>query len=305
MQACSIDHFVRSGCRRGIYVKNLALIPNDIAAFDPIRKDDLGTANKRSHHYTLRMYELDSLLPLAIVLCIGIFAQAASGFAAGLLIVSMLIWLGYSIPEAQASLIVATIPQNMWGVWKFRDSVSIKQVAWPAVGRLAFLPIGVAVLWTMEALPMDRVKQVVGGLMLVITLMICFFQPKPRPTLHSAWGILAFPISGFLQGLVGMGGPAMVLWVQAHDWDTRQSRGFLFTMYLLSIVPAIALLYIAFGDRIIEPSIIALAMTPLLLLVTSLGLTAGTKLGRKRLRRITLGVLILIGVCGLIAPWFP
>jgi hypothetical protein len=29
------------------------------------------------------MYELDSLLPLAIVLCIGIFAQAASGFAAG------------------------------------------------------------------------------------------------------------------------------------------------------------------------------------------------------------------------------
>jgi uncharacterized membrane protein YfcA len=134
---------------------------------------------------------------------------------------------------------------------------------------------------------------------------ICFFQPKPRPTLHSGWGIFAFPISGFLQGLVGMGGPAMVLWVQAHDWNTRQSRGFLFTMYLISIVPAIALLYIAFGDRIIEPSIIALAMTPLLLLVTSLGLTAGTKLGRKRLRRITLGVLILIGVCGLIAPWFP
>lgn len=250
------------------------------------------------------MFELDSLLPLAIVLCIGIFAQAASGFAAGLLIVSMLIWLGYSIPEAQASLIVATIPQNMWGVWKFRDSVSIKQVAWPAVGRLASLPIGIAVLWSMENLPIDRVKQIVGGVMLVITLAICVFRPTPRQALHPGWGILAFPISGFLQGLVGMGGPAMVLWVQAHDWNTRQSRGFLFTMYLISIVPAIAMLYVAFGNRIIEPSIIAFAMTPLLLVSTSLGLTAGTRLGRKRLRRITLAFLILIGICGLTAPWF-
>jgi uncharacterized protein len=250
------------------------------------------------------MFELDSLLPLAIVLCIGIFAQAASGFAAGLLIVSMLIWLGYSIPEAQASLIVATIPQNMWGVWKFRDSVSIKQVAWPAVGRLASLPVGIAVLWSMETLPIDRVKQIVGGVMLVITLAICVFRPVPRQSLHPGWGILAFPISGFLQGLVGMGGPAMVLWVQAHDWNTRQSRGFLFAMYLISMIPAIAMLYVAFGDRIIEPSLIAFAMTPLLLVSTSLGLSAGTKLGRNRLRRITLAVLIFIGACGLIAPWF-
>ena len=250
------------------------------------------------------MFELESLLPLAIVLCIGIFAQAASGFAAGLLIVSMLIWLGYSIPEAQASLIVATIPQNLWGVWKFRDSVSIKQVAWPAVGRIGSLPIGIAVLWTMESLPIDQIKQVVGGLMLLITLSICVFRPVPRKELHPGWGIVAFPVSGFLQGLVGMGGPAMVLWVQAHDWDTRQSRGFLFAMYLISIGPAIAMLYMAFGDRIIEPSIIAATLTPLLLVTTSLGLAAGTKLGRKRLRRLTLGVLVLIGLAGLFAPWF-
>jgi uncharacterized membrane protein YfcA len=250
------------------------------------------------------MTELVSLLPLTIVLCIGIFAQAASGFAAGLLIVSMLIWLGYSIPEAQASLIVATVPQNLWGVWKFRDSISVRQVTWPAVGRLAFLPVGIGVLWSLEALPLDRVKQVVGGVMLAITLAICFFRPVPRKKLHTGWGMLAFPVSGFLQGLVGMGGPAMVLWVQAHDWDTRQSRGFLFAMYLISIVPAMLMLYVAFGDRIVEPSLIAAALTPFLLVATSFGLAAGTKLGRKRLRRVTLTVLIIIGVAGLCAPYF-
>jgi len=39
------------------------------------------------------------------------------------------------------------------------------------------------------------------------------------------------------------------------------------------------------------------------LIATSLGLKAGTWLGRKRLRQITLAVLILIGVAGLAAPW--
>ena len=240
---------------------------------------------------------------LAIVLCVGIFAQAASGFAAGLLIVSTLIWFDYSIPEAQASLIVATIPQNLWGVWKFRDAIVVEQVKWPAVARLISLPFGIIVLKSMESLEIDTVKQLVGGLMLLITLVICFFRPVPRERLHWGWSWLAFPVSGFLQGLVGMGGPAMVLWVQAHDWDTKKSRGFLFSMYLVSMGPALAMLFFAFGKRLIEPSLFAAALTPLLLIATSLGLKAGTWLGRKRLRQITLAVLILIGVAGLAAPW--
>jgi len=249
------------------------------------------------------MNDFDSLLPLAIVLCAGIFAQAASGFAAGLLIVSTLVWFGYPIPEAQVSLIVATIPQNVWGVWKFRESVDVKQVAWPAAARLASLPIGIATLHAIESLPMQTLKQIVGGVMLAITLAVCVINPRPRERLHWGWGVAAFPVSGFLQGLVGMGGPAMVLWVQAHDWDTKRSRGFLFTMYLLSVIPALAILYFTFGDRVIEPSLIAAALTPFLLIATSLGLRAGTWLGRDRLRRVTLGILILVGIVSLLSPF--
>jgi uncharacterized membrane protein YfcA len=251
------------------------------------------------------MNEWMSLLLLAIVLCAGIFAQAASGFAAGLLIVSTLVWFGYPIPEAQASLIVATIPQNIWGVWKFRDSIEVRQIAWPATARLACLPIGIAVLDAMESLPMETMKQVVGGIMLTITLLICFLNPKPRTQLHWGWSWIAFPVSGFLQGLVGMGGPAMVLWVQAHDWDTKRTRGFLFAMYLVSMLPALAMLYFAFGTRIIEPSLIAALLTPLLLVSTSLGLRAGTRLGRQRLRKLTLCILILIGCLAVASPWLP
>ena len=99
-----------------------------------------------------------------------------------------------------------------------------------------------------------------------------------------------------------MGGPPMVFWVQAHEWSTEKTRSFLFMMYLVSIFPALAFLYIAFGDVVIEPGLLALAMIPVLWVVTYFGLKFGSMLGRQRLRRITLGLLLLMGVAGVVGP---
>lgn len=245
----------------------------------------------------------ESLLTLSAVLCFGIFVQSAAGFAAGLLIIPALMWAGFSIPEAQASLLVATIPQNLWGVHKFRVHVQPSVLWLPASLRLAFLPIGMAALTMLESLPPIALRQCVGALLLFVTLAIIFFRPAPRDYLPKTWTFIAFPASGFLQGLVGMGGPAMVLWVQAHDWDTRKTRGFLFSMYLISLAPAIGCLAWMFGTRILAPAITTVALTPLLLLMTAWGLRAGTWLGRKRLRRLTLALLIVMALTGLAAPW--
>ncbi len=248
------------------------------------------------------MTDLSLWILLTVVLSIGIFIQAAAGFAAGLLIVSVLSWYGYPIPEAQAALIVATIPQNLLGMWQFRKFVPWRQVVWPATGRLLFMPIGIETLHWLELVSVETLKQIVGGIVLLVTLSVCFIQPTPRPTLHKGWAFLAFPISGFLQGMVGMGGPAMVMWVQAHDWDTKRIRGFLFTMYLISIIPTYGLMALWFGERLIEPSLITLALLPVMLLVTHLGLKAGTKLGVKRLRQVTIVILIITGIAAMVAP---
>ncbi len=242
------------------------------------------------------------MIPLALILCFGIFVQASAGFAAGLIIIPSLLWIGYSIPEAQASMLVATIPQNCWGVWSLRDSISRRRVTWPGLTRVAFLPVGCGVLWLLQSQPIDRVKQAVGAMVLLVTIAIIFFNPKQREHLSPVWTWITFPISGFLQGLVGMGGPPMVFWVQAHDWSTRQVRGFLFAMYLISIVPALTVLYLYFGNLIFRPMLTAAATIPLLLLVTVVGLKFGDWLGRQRLRRITYGLLLLIGAAGIASP---
>ena len=228
------------------------------------------------------MDAITSILPLAAVLFVGIFVQSAAGFAAGLLIVPALLWFGYTIPAAQCSLLVATIPQNLWGVWSLRDSLSRELVLWPGLGRLAFFPLGVSALQAMESLPIDTVRQIVGAVVVAATIAIMLVRPQPREQLHPFWAWVAFPVSGFLQGLVGMGGPAMVFWVQAHNWSTRRSRAFLFAMYLISILPALGVLYWFFGGRIVRPGMIAAATVPLLLLATYLGLKIGSRLGRER-----------------------
>ncbi len=237
-----------------------------------------------------------------LILCFGIFVQAAAGFAAGLLIIPCLMWSGYGVPEAQTSLLVATIPQNLWGVHSFRDQISVKQTAWPGLGRVLFLPVGVFVLSQMETVSPVMLRQLVGAVVFLATLGIMFFRPAPRQQLDVKWGLLAFPLSGFLQGLVGMGGPAMVFWVQTHDWDTRRTRGFLFMMYLTSIIPALGILYVFFGDRVVRPAMVTVAVIPALLVVTYGGLKFGTWLGQGRLRKVTLGLLLLVGIAGMAAP---
>lgn len=242
-------------------------------------------------------------LPIVLILCGGIFVQSAAGFAAGLLIVPALLWCGYTIPAAQSALLIATVPQNLWGVWSLRKDIPLPTVMWPGVGRVVALPIGVWMLHSMESLPTETIRQIVGGVVLAATLSIAYFRPTPQASLHPVWAWLAFPMSGFLQGLVGMGGPVMVFWVQAHDWNTQRTRGFLFAMYLVSIIPAMVILYIAFGDRIVAPALLAAASIPLLWVAAYFGLRLGTWLGRDRLRTVTLLLLILMGLSGLAAPW--
>ncbi|MEL6104997.1 MAG: TSUP family transporter [Planctomycetota bacterium] len=250
------------------------------------------------------MPELVPWLGVATILSLGIFVQAAAGFAAGLLIIPTMLWMGYPIPEASMALLVATVPQNLFGVYSLRESIEPKRLTWPGLGRISFLPLGVlALAWVEQNYPVIRIRQFVGAVVLTVTIATILYNPKPRASLHPGWGLLAFPTSGFLQGLVGMGGPAMVFWVTAHDWDARRIRGFLFGMYTISLVPAFLCLYLRFGDRVSESAFMAALTIPSLLLATWLGLKFGDWLGRERLRRVTLGLLLLMGLVGLASPW--
>ena len=221
-----------------------------------------------------------------------------------MLIIPTLLWMGYLIPEASVALLVATVPQNLFGVYALRDSIDRRTIFWPGIARVVFFPLGIIVLVAIEQMfPVVRIRQIVGAVVLTATLSTMLYRPVPRERISPIWAWIAFPISGFLQGLVGMGGPAMVFWVTAHDWSARKIRAFLFSMYLISLPPAFVVMFAFFGERLVNPAFIATTAIPILLLVTYGGLQFGNWLGRRRLRRVTLGLLIFVGLVGLAAPW--
>ncbi len=251
------------------------------------------------------MLDFGSLTILAVVLSIGILIQASSGFAAGLLAIPVLLLSGYfSIPEAQAAILVSTTPQNFFGVWSFRKEIRPSDLVVPASLRLLGLPVGALTLFYVEAFPREIVHQVVGIGVVMTAVAMIVVRPTPQASISQVYTVPVFFLSGLLQGLVGMGGPPMVFWTQAHDWSTQRSRGFLFSMYLISLFPAFLTLYLVFGTRIVPPMLTTVVLVPWLLVVTWLGLRIGTRLGRERLRYFTLGLLILLGLVAVLSPFF-
>jgi len=216
-----------------------------------------------------------------------------------------MIWLGHGLPEATAALLTATVPQNLLGIYRFRKHINLTAMRWPIILRCVALPAGVFVLSRIENFPEVVVRQIVSGVVLGCVLLITILKPKQREHIPFGWTLLAFLSSGFFAGLTGTGGPMMVLWIQAHDWKTERTRSFLFVMYLISIPISLCLLFYSFESRRITAACVsALALSPLVLLVSRVGLRCGTWLGKERLKRVTMGLLYLLALVGIFGPLF-
>jgi uncharacterized protein len=244
-------------------------------------------------------------LPLfAFIVSLGILTQSATGFAAGLLIMPMMLWAGYGIPEGQSAILVSSVPQTVWGFCRFRDAVTYRELALPATLRVVALPVGVATLYLIDRFPKELVQQGIGIMVIAFVIAFTVLQPRPQEKLHPGWTWVAFLSSGFFQGCTGTGGPMMVFWVHAHDWSTRRTRAFLFMMYLVTSIPAWGLLYYYFPSRVIGPAFAAILAVPCVLLATVIGLRLGTWFGRSRLKRVTMTLLMVIGIMSVTSPWF-
>lgn len=245
---------------------------------------------------------LAEFLSFALALGCGAFVQSAAGFAGGLVIMPLLVWSGHGIPEAQAAMLIATVPQNLLGIYRFRDTITPGEVALPAAMRLSMLPVGMAALFYIDSFPQDALRQFICGVVAGFVILLLCLRPKPKQSVHAFWMWLAFLTSGFFAGCTGTGGPMIVLWVQAHDWSTERTRAFLFCQYLIVIPVSMSILFYAFGSRITPPTLAAAVLIPLLFAVSSIGLRVGSWLGRERLRMLTMAILLFVGLAGLITP---
>ena len=104
-------------------------------------------------------------------------------------------------------------------------------------------------------------------------------------------------------GFIGMGGPAVALWVMCQPWDSKQSRGFLFAMLFYGMIPLAIMLVWQFGATSMTGLILGILGLPVVFMGTEIGIRVGNKLDRKKLQHYALAALFLIGMSAILKPY--
>ena len=243
------------------------------------------------------------LLASVLILAGSATLQATVGFAAGLLGIPLLLWAGNSLPQAQIMIITAMLPQNAYSLWKLREHTSLKEVAWPALIRLCFLPVGILGLAWLVTNSSSSIKPLVGSIVLVAVVMQTF-SGRPWTSANKwYWVLTAFGASGLLQGLSGMSAPPMLLWLHGQRFAAKRARSFLFAIYLSSFVPQLLLMFWTFSPALLTSMQVAVLALPLVLIGTYVGLAVGNRFGERWLRPATYTLLVWMAMACLLDPW--
>ncbi len=243
------------------------------------------------------------LLCSIAILAAAAFVQATVGFAAALFGLPLLLWAGNDLMQAQVLIITAMLPQNIFAVWKLREHLNWREIMWPAIIRISALPVGIAGLSSVMTWSSAAVNQLVGVIILGAIALQSLVGVEWKGARRPHWLFITFGGSGILQGLSGMSGPPMVLWVHGQRFSANHARAFLFAMYISNFPPQVALLYSRFGNDVLQAVQTATLAIPLVLVAAALGLRLGTRLGDKWLRPVTYACLIALAISSIVEPW--
>ncbi len=214
----------------------------------------------------------------------------------------LLLLAGNRLFEAQLLLLCALLPQNLFACWRLRKSIDYREVIVPATIRLAAMPIGVLGLTALMKQSEDRIGQVVGLIILLALFSQAFSGVEFKNARKWYWMLLTFGGSGVLQGLSGIGGPPLVLWVYGQKYAVDRARAFLFALYVAIFPPQMIVLYWKFDSQILNSTLVGFIVTPLILIAAELGIRAGSKMGERWVRPAVYATLLILAAIMIAKP---
>lgn len=226
----------------------------------------------------------------------GSLVQGAIGFALGLIAVPLLVEAGFSLSQAVALTTLSIGVQVAFGAWQLRDHIPWPDVKLAAACRYLTVPIGIALLLNVENMNTADIKRLVGlGVLLGAAARMLAGKLAQRD-LPRPLSVAAFSISGFLQGLIAMGGPPLILWMTTREFRARQARAFTMTLFLLNAPVQVALLLFLSQTLSLDILLMALLITPLIGLGTAIGVGLGDQFSKPLLNKVALAVLLVIAL---------
>ena len=236
----------------------------------------------------------------AVALFAAGLLQSAVGFGFALLATPLLVWLGVPLPVAVSVVAGSVMVQSGVSAHHLRREIPWRPVLASTAVRVPATVAGIFVLVWLAGLSMGAIKFAVGSALLVVLALLWGCRVTPRERVPAVWSGVAFAASGFVAGVCGMGGPPLVLWVMAHNWSSERTRAFLFAVYLLCCPFYIALLAWKFGAVALRLAGLGVLLGAVVWVGTLLGLAAGRRLPKSRLRSLAYLLLSAIALASML-----
>lgn len=241
-------------------------------------------------------YSLGQIAFTALVLLLGGILQSTVGFAYGLFAIPLLMLAEIPFEEILAIVLLSTFIQGAVAVRLLKEELPKKQIYIAAIIRISFVIAGVLLLQQIINLNKE-LMHVIMGTVLILSVLVLWTLPE-RKSAHVQYTLLytcIAPLSGFIGGMIGMGGPPILLWTISQPWDPKKIRAFLFIMFMASIPVQIPLLVLLFGWTVCWGVVLGLLCFPAVYAGSRLGVHLGNKLNRDQFKTFVYVLLLLLG----------
>lgn len=222
----------------------------------------------------------------------GGFVQGLSGFAFGLVALSIWAWVLDPVLAGPLTVFCSLLGQLL-SIGSLRDSLDMRRALPFILGGVVGVPIGVALLQRIDPVAF---RLAVGLLLVVWCPAMLLARTLPRITrggrpADAAAGLLG----GVMGGIGGLTGPAPTLWVTLRGWGRDAQRG-VFQAFNLAMHALTLATLLASGTFPAAAWPLCLVAAPAMLLPALLGARLYRRFSDAAFRRVVLGLLALSGV---------
>jgi uncharacterized protein len=236
------------------------------------------------------------LLQVIVGAAVAGFVQGLSGFAFGLVALSLWAW-SISPQLAGPMVVFGSLLGQLLSIHSVRAAHDLRRLLPFIVGGVIGVPIAAAILPHLNA---TLFKAGVGALLVIYCSAMLLARELPR---IRAGGRLADATAGLVGGVMGgiggLSGPAPTLWCTMRDWS-RDAQRAVVQSFNLAMQAVTLTVYVMDGAITAETGRMFALVAPALVVPCLIGARLYARVSEDQFRRLVLGLLFLSGL-GLLA----
>lgn len=229
------------------------------------------------------------MILVALVVFLSAFVQSLMGFGGALFAMPLLVLL-IGITTASPAFAVLALLATLLNTIRWRAHIVPRTLVQLAVPALIGIPLGVYALAHVDP---EIVTRLLGALVVLFAGYNLIGRRLP-PLRHTGWTYAAGFASGVLSGAYNTGGPPVVVYASAREWQPGEFRGNLQAFFLIT---AVALLFAHGAAGHYTPEVLRVALIGVVPLIVGqlTGVQVARRLDAARFRTLVLLLLILLG----------